>query len=177
MTRRAAAAPALAPVVAASLLFATVGPVARADPAPDWSGWYKVTFHADQKTGTSSAAQQSEQAYTAWYEFSTDCSSDPCVATVQDGPTPKDNAPKATTFEWDGSQWTRSDSWRWDCLLSDRTITFDAATSVTRYTPQPDGTLTGTFGTNIGGGACQGTVYIPLTAVPADPGAGGATTA
>jgi len=40
---------------------------------------------------------------------------------------------------------------------------------VTNYTPGPDGTLKGTFATNIGSGACEGTVYIPLTAVPADP--------
>ena len=36
--------------------------------------------------------------------------------------------------------------------------------------PKPDGSLTGTFATNIGEGACAGTVYILLTAVPADPG-------
>lgn len=161
--RRAASASALAVSLA-------LAPAAGADPAADWTGWYKITFHADQKTGTSPAARQSEQAYTAWYKFATDCSSGTCVASVVDGPTPKDNVPQSNRFEWTGSQWTRSDSWRWDCLLPDRTITFDAATSVTRYTPQSDGSLTGTFGTNIGGGECQGTVYIPLTAVPADPG-------
>lgn len=150
--------------VGVSLVFA---PVVAADPAATWDGWYKVTFHADQKTGTSTAAQQSEQAYTAWYKFATDCSSGTCLASVIDGPSPKDNVPQSTKFEWTGSQWTRSESWRWDCLLPDRTITFDAASSVTRYTPQSDGSLTGTFGTNIGSGACQGTVYIPLTAVPA----------
>lgn len=165
MTRRATA---VACAAAVSMVFA---PDAAADPAPDWAGWYKVTFHADEKTGTSAAAQQSEQAYTAWYRFATDCSSGTCVASVVDGPTPKDNVPQSSKFDWNGSQWTRTDSWRWDCLLPDRTITFDPASSVTRYTPQSDGSLTGTFGTNIGSGACQGTVYIPLTATPADPGA------
>lgn len=145
-----------------------VAPAAAAEPAANWDGWYRITFHADQKTGTSVAAQQSEQPYTVWYRFTTDCSSGTCVASVVDGPTPKDNVPASTKFEWNGSQWTRSDSWRWDCLLPDRTVTFDAASSVTRYTPQSDGSLTGTFATNIGSGACQGTVYIPLTAVPAD---------
>ena len=164
MTRRRAAT---AAAVAASLLSA---PSASAAPAPPWDGWYEVTFHADQKTGSSAAAAQSEEAYTAWYKFSTDCSSGTCVASVVDGPTPKDNVPKATTFTWNGTQWTRSETWRWDCLLPDRTITFDSASSVTNYTPQPDGSLKGTFGTNIGAGDCQGTVYIPLTAVPADPG-------
>jgi len=152
--------------LAASLILV---PVAAADPAPNWNGWYKITFHTDQKTGTSAAAGQSEEAYTAWYKFSTDCSSGTCVASVVDGPTPKDNAAGATKFDWTGSLWSRSNTWRWDCLLPDRTITFDPASSVTTYAPQADGSLTGTFSTNIGSGACEGTVYIPLTAVPADP--------
>lgn len=147
-----------------------VSPGASADPAPDWSGWYRITFHTDQKSGTSVAAEQSEEAYTAWYEFATDCSSGTCEATVLTGPTPKDNVSTSTKFEWTGSQWSRTNNWRWDCLLPDRTVTFDSASSVTTYTPRPDGSLAGTFATNIGSGACQGTVYIPLTAVPADPG-------
>jgi hypothetical protein len=147
----------------------TVAPTAWAEPAPNWNGWYQVTFHTDQKTGTSSAARQNEEAYTAWYNFGTDCSSGTCVASVLDGPAPKDNASQATKFDWTGTQWSRTDNWRWDCLLPDRTITFDPASSVTTYTPQADGSLKGTFSTNIGGGACEGTVYIPLTATPGDP--------
>ncbi len=154
--------------LAASL---TVAPTASAEPAPSWNGWYQVTFHTDQKTGTSSAARQSEEAYTAWYSFGTDCSSGTCVASVLDGPVPKENASQATKFDWTGTQWSRTDNWRWDCLLPDRTITFDPASSVTTYTPQADGSLKGTFSTNIGGGACEGTVYIPLTATPGDPAA------
>lgn len=147
----------------------STAPPAPADPAPSWNGWYKITFHTDQKTGTSSAAKQAEQPYTAWYKFATDCSSGTCVASVVDGPTPKDNVPQSTKFDWTGSQWSRTNSWRWDCALGDGTITFDPASSVTTYSPQPDGSLIGTFGTNIGSGACQGTVYIPLTAVVAQP--------
>ena len=147
----------------------TVAPTAWAEPAPTWNGWYQVTFHTDQKTGTSSAARQSEEAYTAWYNFGTDCSSGTCVASVLDGPAPKDNASQATKFDWTGTQLSRTNNWRWDCLLPDRTITFDPASSVTTYTPQDDGSLKGTFSTNIGGGACEGTVYIPLTATPGDP--------
>ena len=155
-------------LIAASAIGAiAIAPAASADPAPDWNGWYKITFHTDQKTGTSSAAKQAEQPYTAWYKFATDCSSGTCVASVVDGPTPKDNVPQSTKFDWTGSQWSRTNSWRWDCALGDGTITFDPASSVTTYNPQPDGSLTGTFGTNIGSGACQGTVYIPITAVVA----------
>jgi hypothetical protein len=70
-------------------------------------------------------------------------------------------------FNWTGSQWSRTNNWRWDCLMPDGTITFDPASSVTTYSPQADGSLTGTFATTIGDGACAGTVYIPMTAVPA----------
>jgi hypothetical protein len=158
---------------AAALLCA---PSVGADPAPTWDGWYRITFHTDRKTGTSIAAGQSEEPYTAWYRFTTDCSSGTCQASVATGPTPKDNVAQATTFTWTGSQWSRTNNWRWDCLLPDDTITFDPASSVTTYTPQADGSLTGTFATNIGGGACEGTVYIPLTAVPSDPTASGGIT-
>jgi hypothetical protein len=88
---------------------------------------------------------------------------------VLDGPTPKGNATQSTTFTWTGSQWSRSNSWRWDCTLPDGTITYDPASSVTTYKPQPDGSLAGTFQTTIDSGACQGAVNIPVTAVPFSP--------
>ncbi|BBZ04273.1 hypothetical protein MCHIJ_37100 [Mycolicibacterium chitae] len=155
-------------VVAAALLVGPLlaAPVAHADEA-FWGGRYKITFHTDQKSGTSVAASQQETAYTAGYVFETDCSSGTCVATATDGPTPKDNVPKAMRFDWTGSVWTRTNNWNWDCLLPDGTITFDPAKSVTTYTPQSDGSLKGTFDTTIADGACAGTVVIPLTAVPA----------
>lgn len=152
----------------AAVAVGAAGP-AQADPAPTWDGWYRVTFHTDQKSGTSIAAKQAEEAYSAWYRFGTDCSAGPCQASVIDGPNPKDNVSSSTKFDWNGNQWSHTTSWRWDCLLSDGTITYDAASSVTTYTPQPDGSITGTFATNIGGGACSGTVYIPITAVPGNP--------
>jgi hypothetical protein len=86
---------------------------------------------------------------------------------VLQGPAPKDNVEPTVEFNWTGSQWSRTNNWRWDCLMPDGTITFDPASSVTTYSPQADGSLTGTFATNIGDGACAGTVYIPMTAVPA----------
>ena len=157
-------------VVIAALLMGgslAAAPVAQADEAFQWNGRYRVTFHTDQKSGTSIAATQAETPYTAAYVFSTDCSSGDCVASTSDGPTPKDNVSRSTKFNWTGSQWSRSNSWNWDCLLPDGTITFDPANSVTSYVPQSDGSLTGTFQTTIDRGACQGTVSIPLTAVAA----------
>ncbi len=158
----------LVPAAATLVAGSVVGvPMATADPAPNWSGNYRVTFHTDQKSGTSMAATQQETPYTATYEFTTDCSSGKCVATAIDGPTPKQNVSATVKFDWTGSQWSRSNTWKWDCLLPDRTITYDPATSVTTYLPQSDGSLTGTFETTINQGACQGTVTIPLTAVRA----------
>ncbi len=157
-----------APIVAVALAMWGV-PAAHADPASNWDGWYRITFHTDQKQGTSIAAGQSEEPYTAWYRVTTDCSSGTCVATVVTGPATKDNVASSTTFDWTGSQWSRTNNWRWDCLLPDQTITYDPASSTTTYSPQSDGSLKGTFATNIGSGACQGTVYIPLTAVPGNP--------
>lgn len=156
---------------AASLVAAAVvcAPAVQADPAPSWNGWYRITFHTDQKQGTSVAAAQSEEAYAVWYRITTDCSSGTCVASMVDGPATKDNVSTSTAFNWTGSQWSRTNNWRWDCLLPDRTITYDPASSTTTYSPQADGSLTGTFATNIGSGVCQGTVYIPLTAVPGNP--------
>ncbi|WP_099020797.1 Rv2253 family sensor-like surface protein [Mycolicibacterium palauense] len=153
-----------AALMAGSLVAA---PAALADEAPDWNGRYKVTFHTDEKSGTSMAAGQQETPYTVSYLFTTDCSSGECVASATDGPTPKQNVSTTVTFDWTGSHWSRTADWRWDCLLSDGTITFDPATSVTTYVPQPDGSLTGTFATTVDSGACQGSVSIPLTAVPA----------
>jgi len=151
---------------AAVILFLAASPLAAADTAPNWDGWYKLTFHTDQKSGTSMAASQAETPYTASYKFATDCSSGQCVASVEDGPTPKNNVASTTKFDWTGTQWSRSSSWRWDCQLKDGTITFDPATSITTYTPQPDGSLTGTFQTTINSGECQGTISIPVTATP-----------
>lgn len=140
-------------------------PQASADVTANWDGMYKMTFHTDEKSGTSVAAAQRETPYTATYTFKTDCSSGKCVATVVESPTPKDNVSKSVTFDWTGSQWSRSASWKWDCLLPDGTITYDPANSLTTYVPQPDGSLAGTFQTTISTGACQGTVSIPVTAV------------
>ncbi len=156
----------VAKAAAALTIAAAAAPSAHADPAPNWNGWFRITFHTDQKSGSSLAAKQSEEPYTVSYRFGTDCSSGTCQATALDGPGSKDNVEQSVKFDWTGTHWSHTNGWRWDCLLPDGTITFDPARSVTTYSPQPDGTLTGTFATNIGSGACQGTVYIPMTAVP-----------
>lgn len=144
---------------------AVAAPTAGADD-PTLAGWYRITFHTDQKSGSSIAAAQPETPYTASYLFTTDCSDGPCIASAVDGPAPKENVSPKTTLEWDGAQWSKSRDWNWDCLLPDGTITYDPAHSVTNYRPQPDGSLTGSIDTTIDAGACAGTVSIPVTARP-----------
>lgn len=145
---------------------ALTAPGAHADD-PSWNGWYKITFHTDQKTGTSMAAGQPETPYTASYQFTTDCSSGTCEAKSVDGPAPKDNVAPTVSLQWTGTQWEKARDWRWDCLMPDRTIIYDQAHTVTTYVRQPDGSLTGSIATTIDAGACKGTVIIPVTARPA----------
>ena len=51
------------------VIAAAAAPPAHADPAPQWNGWYRVTFHVDQKSGSSMAAGQPEEPYTVSYHY------------------------------------------------------------------------------------------------------------
>jgi hypothetical protein len=50
-------------------------------------------------------------------------------------------------------------------MMPDTTIEWDPARADVRYTPQPDGSLSGTMHTDIlSGRACQGTLEMNMTA-------------
>jgi hypothetical protein len=137
---------------------------------PLWNGQYILTLSANAKTGTSSAASQPEYAHRASYSITSKCSSGVCTATVNDPPPPKNQfMPQTVEFTWNGAQWIREMTWKWDCLLPDGTIEYDPAKSITVYTPGANGVLTGVFHTDITGGACKGNVDMPVTAAPANP--------
>jgi len=137
---------------------------------PLWNGQYVVTLSANAKNGTSTAASQPEYAHRAIYSFTSSCASGVCIATVDNPPPPKNQyLPQSIEFTWNGSQWVREMSWKWDCLLPDGTIEYDPAKSITAYTPGPNGVLTGVFHTDILSGACKGNVDMPVTAAPAHP--------
>lgn len=139
-----------------------------ADPA--WNGQYILTLAANAKTGISSAARQPEFAHRASYSITSQCTAGVCTATVNDPPPPKNQfMPQSVEFTWNGSQWVREMTWKWDCLLPDGTIEYDPAKSVTAYTPGPNGVLTGVFHTDITSGACKGNVDMPVYASPANP--------
>ncbi len=147
--------------LAGALLFC---PAASAD-AASWNGQYAITFMVGPKAGTSQAAGQPETQYTDTYGFSSSCATGKCIATIVSGPPPRNpTVPQPIQFTWDGSSWTQSSDFQWDCMLPDTTIEWDPAHSDVRYTPQPDGTLAGTMHTDISSGACQGTLEMNMTA-------------
>jgi len=151
---------------------ALAAPAASAAPQP-WSGRYQMTVYASQKAGTSPAARQREGDFGAVFTLSTACSVTQCVATVVDGPAPGNpTVPQPTRYLWNGSEWTTSYDWLWDCLTGDGLGAggqkqWARATSWTFYAPQADGSLRGTWHTDIAEGPCRGSVVMPVAAFPA----------
>ncbi|OBF29094.1 hypothetical protein A5724_26440 [Mycobacterium sp. ACS1612] len=141
-----------------------LSPPASADTA-SWNGEYTITFIVGPKSGTSVAAGQPEGQYSDTYGFSSTCTGGKCVATIVSGPPPRNKTvPEPIQFTWDGTSWTQTTDFQWDCMMPDTTIEWNPARSTVRYTPQPDGTLAGTMHTDILSGACQGTVEMNMTA-------------
>lgn len=133
-----------------------------------WSGRFTVVTYASQKAGTSAAARQSEPNFSAQYTFVTTCSAR-CVATAVDGPAPSNpTIPQPQRYTWNGSQWTFAYDWQWECYHGEGAPRlFSPAQSWVFYTPQPDGSLQGTWHTDILSGACRGNVLMPVAAYPA----------
>ena len=143
----------------------SLSPTARGD-NPSWNGQYAITFIVGPKDGTSVSASQPEVQYTDTYTFQSSCASGKCTATIVGGPPPRNpTVPQPVQFTWDGSSWTQVSDFQWDCMMPDETIQWNPARSDVRYTPQPDGSLSGTMHTDILSGPCQGTLDINMTAV------------
>jgi len=141
---------------------------ARAEGAA-WNGRYTLVTYASQKAGTSAAARQREPDFSAQYVFATSCSGTKCTAAVVDGPASKNpTVPVQQRYTWDGTQWRFVYDWVWDCLLGDGAQKqWSPARSWVFYAPQPDGSLDGTWHTDISDGACRGSVIMPIAAYPA----------
>jgi hypothetical protein len=150
---------------AASLAIALLlAATASADTA-SWNGEYAITFIVGPKSGTSVAAGQPEAQYTDTYTFRSNCTSGKCTAMIIGGPPPRNpTVRQPVEFTWDGSSWTQVSDFQWDCMMPDATIQWNPARADVRYTPQPDGTLSGTMHTEILSGACQGTLDMNMTA-------------
>lgn len=138
---------------------------------PSWTGKYSLVRYAVNKSGTSVAAGQTEATFSADYDFSTRCSSATCVATANNGPTPKNPTISVPShYTWDGSRWMERFDFQWDCYMGEGVSKVWApAKSWAYYTPQPDGSLRGTWHTDIANGPCQGSVEMPVAAFRAKP--------
>lgn len=142
----------------------SLAPGAYADTV-SWNGEYAITFIVGPKAGTSVAAGQPEGQYTDSYGLHSICADGICTATIISGPPPRNpTVPQPVQFTWDGTSWTQTTDFQWDCMMPDTTIEWNPARADVRYTPQPDGTLAGTMHTEIFSGACQGTLDINMTA-------------
>ncbi|KAA0112069.1 hypothetical protein [Mycolicibacterium sp. P1-5] len=150
---------------AASVVTALWIPVAAsADPA-SWNGEYTITFIVGPKGGTSMAAGQPEQQHTETYGLQSSCASGKCTATIISGPAPSNpTVPQPVQFTWDGSSWRQASDFQWECMMPDGTTQWNPAHADVRYTPQADGSLSGTMHTEIASGACQGTVDMNMVA-------------
>lgn len=137
--------------------------------APAWNGKYSLVRYAVDKTGTSVAAGQAEPTFSADYVFVTACSSATCVATATDGPVPKNpTLPQPSHYAWDGARWVEHFDFQWDCYRGEGVPTVWApAKSWAFYTPQADGSLRGTWHTDIASGPCGGSVEMPVAAFAA----------
>jgi hypothetical protein len=155
----------LAGLCAGSLAIAASLPRSAFADSLSWNGAYAVTFVVGPKAGTSVAAGQPEGQYTDIYTFQSKCADGKCTATIIGGPAPKNpTVPQPIQFTWDGSSWTQVSDFQWDCMMPDTTIEWNPARADVRYTPQPDGTLSGAMHTEILSGACQGSVELNMTA-------------
>ena len=156
--------------VAAVLTFvgALVCPTSQAA-GQQWNGRYTMVSYASQKAGTSVAAHQPEPDFSGDYVLATDCSSGRCVASVVSGPRSSNpTAPQTLRYTWDGTKWQLVYDWQWECFRGDGVPTvFSPATSWVFYQPQADGSMQGTWHTDIDDGPCRGNVIMPVAAYPA----------
>ncbi|CDQ45804.1 MULTISPECIES: hypothetical protein [Mycolicibacterium] len=153
----------------AALVVAGLFPAPSAGAAAQWwNGRYQVVSYASQKNGTSVAARQPEGDLTALYTFATACGT-ACVATVVDGPAPSNpTIPQPQRYTWSAGKWTFSYNWQWECFRGEGLPrVYSPAQSWVTYTPQPDGSLQGSWYTDILSGPCRGNVLIPAAAFPA----------
>ena len=138
---------------------------------PSWNGKYSLVRYAVDKTGSSAAAGQAEPTFSADYVFVTSCSSGKCVATATDGPTPKNpTLPQPSHYTWDGTRWVEHFDFQWDCYMGEGVPkAWSPARSWAFYTPQSDGSLRGTWHTDISSGPCRGSVEMPVAAFASRP--------
>ncbi len=162
---RACSAVASAALVACASILTPV--TAQAAP-PNWSGRYTMVTFASEKIGTSVATRQPEPDFTGQYTFTTSCTST-CVATASGGPAPSNpTIPQPSRYTWDGQQWVFNYNWQWECFRGDDVPPeFASARSLVFYSPTLDGSMFGSWRTEILEGVCKGNIIMPVAAYPA----------
>ncbi|WP_408068735.1 Rv2253 family sensor-like surface protein [Williamsia herbipolensis] len=147
-------------------LIAGFGPAHAAEPT--WTGQYSLKRFAATKTGTSLAATQREPDFADTYTFSSGCIGGVCTAAVVAGPAPANpTLPQPARYTWDGQKWVHTYDWMWDCYQGPGVPKpYNKAHSVAYYAPQPDGTFTGVWRTDIADGPCAGSVVMNVAAYP-----------
>lgn len=140
---------------------------APAQAAQPWNGRYEMVAYSTQRAGTSPASGLYEADTTAPFTINTDCSAQVCVA-IAVGPRPANpTVPNPLRYVWTGSNWTASYDWVYSCPLGDGYHpSRSAATSWVFYDPQPDGSLKGSWHTDIAEGPCRGSIVTPVAALP-----------
>ncbi|MCH9731510.1 MAG: hypothetical protein K0U84_17860 [Actinomycetia bacterium] len=157
--------------IASATLVAAAGVCAQATAQaapPNWSGRYIMMTFASDKIGTSIAARQPESDFRGEYTFTTSCAGT-CVATASGGPAPSNpTVPQPSRYTWDGQQWVFNYNWQWECFRgSDVPTEFASARSLVFYSPTLDGSMYGTWRTEILEGVCKGSIVMPVAAYPA----------
>lgn len=169
-TRRALVALSTATVVLVAMAGTLIRPMDTASAAPVgqiWTGRFSVVSYASQKAGTSPAAQQPEADFTGQYVFKTDCVSGVCIATVVSGPARRTPPSPAPAIHLGRRRWTQSYDWQWDCYMGPGAPkVWTPARSFVYYVPQRDGSLEGSWRTDILGGPCNGNVTMAVAAHP-----------
>ena len=136
-----------------------------------WTGSIRFLRYAGEKTGARLAARQPEPDFSNIYTFVTDCTRGTCGSPPRGRraqASRSDGLPLPPQYTWNGSTWVHIYDWQWDCYLGEGVPrAWNPARSVAYYTPQPDGTLRGSWRTDISGGPCDGSVIMDVAAFPA----------
>ena len=132
---------------------AMASPIATADQA-SWNGWQADVPHGPGSRGTSMAASQRDAPHRL-ISVQHGLLNGQCVASVVDGPTPKNNVASTTRFDWIGPSGHDQRLALGPPASQTAIITFDPANSVTSYSPQSGWSPAGTFQTTISEGPAK----------------------
>jgi hypothetical protein len=80
-------------------------------------------------------------------------------------------AEQPSHYTWDGTRWVEHFDFQWDCYMGEGVPkVWSPARSWAFYAPQSDGSLRGTWHTDISSGPCRGSVEMPVAAFAARAG-------